>query len=41
MIAFERRASAQSERSDIWLMTPTGTKQRLFVKKAGQPVWKR
>jgi TolB protein len=39
-IAFARSRSASSQASDIWLMTPTGAKQRLFVKNGSQPAWK-
>ena len=39
-IAFTRYKSASSQDGDIWLMTPTGAKQRLFVKSASQPAWK-
>jgi eukaryotic-like serine/threonine-protein kinase len=40
-IAFVRYASLKSKTGDIWLMTPTGAHQRLFIRNGGQPAWKR
>ena len=39
-IAFSHLASAESELSDIWLMNPNGSNQRLFVKNGGMSAWK-
>ena len=40
VIAFVRYPSRGSEDGDVWLMNADGTKQRVLVKDAYQPVWK-
>jgi Tol biopolymer transport system component len=40
-IAFVRYRSAQAQIGDIWLMTPSGARQRLLIRNAAQPAWRR